>query len=110
MAARTMSAPRVSRRGAAHPIGTTYLIHMEGRVAEWAGHYLGWTRDVEWRLEEHRNGRGSPLLAAAAERGIPFNIVRLWPNTTRAFERKLHETKNSPCLCPVCRTQLELFS
>lgn len=82
--------------------GTIYLVHLQ-RPYRHARHYLGWAADVERRLAEHRAGRGSPLLRAAAAAGISFDVVRMWPGT-RFEERRLHRFKNTPArLCPICR-------
>jgi hypothetical protein len=41
------------------------------------------------------------MLAAAAERGISWRVVRTWAGD-RALERRLKRWKNAPELCPVC--------
>jgi predicted GIY-YIG superfamily endonuclease len=82
--------------------GTVYLLHFE-RPYRHARHYLGWSADLEARLADHRAGRGSPLIRAAATAGISFVVARTWPGD-RTAERRLHRMKSSPArLCPVCR-------
>jgi predicted GIY-YIG superfamily endonuclease len=91
------------------PVGTTYLVHFArpignvGNRRAMAQHYLGWSADAEARLERHGGGWGAKILAAVAERGIPFAIVRTWPRTTRATERRLKGRKRARDLCPVCQ-------
>lgn len=93
---------RVSLTSSPGEPGTIYLVHLH-RPYRHARHYLGWAADVERRLAEHRAGRGSPLLRAAAAAGIEFQVVRTWPGT-RFEERRLHRFKNTPArLCPICR-------
>ena len=85
--------------------GTIYLLHLQHPYCH-ARHYLGWTaRRLDERLAEHRAGRGSPLIAAAAAAGITFELAATWPGT-RHDERRLHRYKNSPArLCPICKSQ-----
>ncbi|HEY1357060.1 MAG TPA: hypothetical protein VGF21_02030 [Thermoleophilaceae bacterium] len=84
------------------PRGAVYLLHFE-RPYQHARHYLGWTADLEARLIEHRAGRGSPLIRAAADAGIGFVVSRTWPGD-RSDEWRLQRMKDEPDrLCPVCR-------
>ncbi|MBV9197582.1 MAG: hypothetical protein JO168_25900 [Solirubrobacterales bacterium] len=82
-----------------------YLLHFE-RSFKHARHYLGWTEDLDRRLAQHRAGRGSPpLVAAAIADGITFELAATWPGD-RTKERPLHRYKNSPGrLCPICRVE-----
>ncbi len=82
--------------------GTVYLVHLEHPYHH-ARHYLGWALDVDQRLTEHREGRGSPLLRAATMAGIDFRIARTWPETDRYFERQLKSWHKSSQLCPLCQ-------
>src|SRR5689334_12565804 len=87
-----------------------YLIHLEqpyrsGRHPG-AGHYVGYADDIARRVETHRKGLGSPLLAAALAVGINFRVVRVWPDADRHFERKLHNRHGSRlCPEPVCQAE-----
>jgi len=81
--------------------GTIYLLHFE-RPYEHARHYLGFTFNLDQRLEAHRNGRGARLIEVITEAGIGFLVVRTWRGE-RALERTLKRRKNSPGLCPICR-------
>lgn len=81
-----------------------YLYHLAaplGNERHQAQHYIGTAEDVAARDALHRAGRGARILAAAVERGIAFQIVRLWPGG-RDVERWLKKRKESAQLCPVC--------
>jgi len=87
---------------------TVYLIHFDKPVGDadnprgQAQHYLGYTDDLDARLEQHRAGNGARLLEVLRERGIGWRLVRTWSGDRR-LERKLKNQKNSPRLCPICR-------
>jgi hypothetical protein len=84
--------------------GQIYLLHFE-RSYKHARHYLGWTENLERRLEAPRSGRGSPLVAAAVADGIEFQLAATSAGD-RHKERKLHRYKNSGArLCPFCRAE-----
>jgi hypothetical protein len=83
-----------------------YLIHLDSKLGSdhpkgGAGHYLGTTVDLDRRLAQHRDGTGAKILAAAAARGIGFDVVRTWPDG-RTEERRLKNHHNAPKLCPTC--------
>ena len=85
---------------------TVYLICLDQKLGSdhpngAAQHYLGMSQDPAKRLISHREGTGARMLAAAVERGIPFDIVRTWPGG-REEERRLKRQRNSPRLCPRC--------
>ena len=79
-----------------------YLLHFDKRYRH-AGHYLGFAEDVEARIARHRAGNGARLVEVITQAGIGFTVARIWPDGDRAFERKLHNYKASPRLCPICR-------
>lgn len=79
-----------------------YLIHFKSKLHH-AEHYLGFVeRNLSQRVKKHRANRGAKLLAALNRLGIPWEVVRVWPDGDRTFERKLKNRKKSRCLCPVC--------
>jgi len=86
-------------------MGTIYLLHFDPPVGH-ARHYIGWAKDAEARLREHKAGRGGRLPAVAAERGHTITIVRTWQGD-RAMERKLKRRHEAPRMCPVCRANGE---
>ncbi len=87
---------------------TVYLIHFDTPLGDFANsrgqaqHYLGYTDDLESRMEAHRSGNGSRIMEVVGEAGIPWRLVRTWDGG-RDLERKLKRQHNSPRLCPVCR-------
>lgn len=81
--------------------GTVYLIHFDRPLADHARHYLGWSSDLDARLEEHRQGRGARLMEVVRERGIGWHLARTWEGT-RNRERALKARAESPRLCPDC--------
>lgn len=80
--------------------GVCYLIHFDTPLAH-ARHYLGWTTNLPMRLEAHAKGNGSRIMEVINERGIGWQLARVWPGG-RALERQLKRQKNSPRLCPIC--------
>lgn len=114
--------------------GTVYLIHFEQPVGDpsnprgQARHYLGYTNDLETRIQDHRNtrwerydeplviagrpklgatfGNGATLIGAANAQGIVWQVVRTWSGG-RDLERQLKNQKNNPRLCPICRNEKE---
>ena len=81
--------------------GTIYLIHFD-RPLHHARHYLGWTSNLQARLESHLDGNGARLMAAVGRAGVGWRLVRAWSGD-RARERKMKNQKNTPrAFCPVC--------
>lgn len=89
-------------------MGTVYLIHFDRPLGDLdnprgqAHHYLGYTQDLDARLERHRSGNGARLMEVVSEAGIGWKLVRTWRGG-RELERKLKDSHNSPRLCPICR-------
>lgn len=81
--------------------GTIYLLHFE-RPYKHARHYMGWTTDLEARLERHRQGSGARLLAVIADAGIGWELARTWVGT-RYDERRLKRWGGKTRLCPICQ-------
>ena len=81
----------------------TYLMHFE-KEYKGCGHYLGFCEDgnLESRLKKHKSGNGAKLLKALNQANIKYEIVRIWQNEDRNFERRLKNQKNSKRFCPVC--------
>lgn len=88
----------------------TYLIHFDRLIGDpdnprgQAQHYLGSTSDLAGRLEAHRRGNGSKIMAWVAHNNIGWRLVRTWLGG-RDKERELKRQKNSPRFCPICRRQ-----
>ena len=84
-------------------IGTVYLLHFDSAFKH-ARHYLGWTGNLENRLQQHRDGQGARLMEVVRDAGIGFELARTWTGTRRD-ERRLHNWKASPRLCPICQAR-----
>lgn len=89
--------------------GSVYLVHLDKPLGH-NRHYMGFSRNVEKRLERHRRGNGAKLLAAAKNEGIGFRLVRVWENVTPSFERKLKLRKEGPRFCPVCNERAAFYA
>lgn len=85
-----------------------YLLHFSRPISDkhTCQHYLGYTRSLRKRITEHKAGLGARLTQVALERGIEFEVVRIWTGGTRQLERQLKNQKNAPRLCPVCRGEV----
>ena len=87
---------------------TVYLIHFDkvigdlGNPRGQARHYLGYAGNLEQRLQAHRAGNGSAIMAELAKRGIGWQVARTWAGG-RDLERKLKNQHNGPRLCPLCQ-------
>jgi predicted GIY-YIG superfamily endonuclease len=81
--------------------GTVYLLHLDPPLHH-ARHYVGWTSDLDQRLEEHRTGTSrARLMEVIKEAGGSFRLVRTWAGS-RSLERAIKNRKNAPKLCPEC--------
>lgn len=83
-----------------------YLLHFE-RAAPWRAsspmrHYVGRSRDIEARIEAHRDGRGGRFTASMRALGIRFELVRTWPGNTWENEKRI-KGRGGRRHCPVCR-------
>jgi putative endonuclease len=63
-----------------------------------ARYYLGSCSNLKKRLKQHKQGVAAAFTRAARERGITFEVVRVWVTTTvqeaRQLENKLKKYKN----------------
>jgi predicted GIY-YIG superfamily endonuclease len=91
---------------AANVLGTCYLLHFE-RPYGHARHYLGWTSDLDARLEAHTNGNGSRLMEVVTNAGIGYELARTWENVDRFHERRLKSGGHAR-RCPLCRAENEM--
>ena len=82
-----------------------YLLHFDEPLCH-AKHYIGYTDDLDKRMETHRAGRGSKLVRAVMENDSDFVVARTWENGDRTFERHLKDQKNGPRFCPICQAKL----
>lgn len=81
-------------------MSVVYLLHFE-RPYHHARHYVGFTHDVEKRLQQHRLGHGANLMRVITQARIPWTLARVWQGN-RTLERALKLQKNAPRLCPLC--------
>ncbi len=85
---------------------TVYLLHFGQPIGNLsnprgqARHYLGYTNNLEMRLERHRQGNGSAIMAEVARLGIDWTLACTWQGG-RDLEYRLKRRKNSPRLCPI---------
>jgi predicted GIY-YIG superfamily endonuclease len=89
-----------------HGKSGVYLIHFE-RPHRHAGHYIGWSGDIEARLDCHRAGTGARLLRVLEGEGIGWKVALVWEGRGRSFERRLKKRKppwrSVAEFCPECR-------
>jgi hypothetical protein len=89
-------------------VGIIYLVHFDQPIGDlknprgFASHYTGWTLDLPTRLADHAQGRGARLMAVVGERGIGWQLARIWTGT-RTRERSLKRSGGAARRCPVCR-------
>lgn len=67
-------------------MGTVYLVCFEEKFHH-AKHYIGFTQgSIEDRFDKHKRGHGAKLLKALNEKGIDYEIVRVWEDVDYDFE------------------------
>lgn len=91
---------------------TVYLLHLDTPMDQGpdprtgkpraAAHYIGFAKCLEARLERHANGHGARMLQVARERGISWQVARIWEEEDKNFERRLKNTHNARRYCPLC--------
>jgi predicted GIY-YIG superfamily endonuclease len=57
--------------------GTIYLLHFS-EAYKHARHYVGFTTDLQSRLEAHTKGTGARLPEVITLAGIAFELARTW--------------------------------
>ena len=63
-------------------------------------HYLGFTWDLDARLEKHRAGQGARITEVLKERGIGLDVAAVWPGN-RGIENQL-KLHSATRICPRC--------
>jgi predicted GIY-YIG superfamily endonuclease len=81
-------------------MATIYLIHF-AEAYKHARHYLGFTDDLDARLERHRAGSGARLMEVIKDADITWQVARTWQGD-RKLECQLKNGKRAPRLCAVC--------
>lgn len=87
-------------------MGAVYVLHFSkpiGTKRQQAQHYIGWASDPDARIAEHRAGRGSALTREAVRRGCELHVAQIFPNVTRAAERRLKNRGGTKRVCAICR-------
>jgi predicted GIY-YIG superfamily endonuclease len=80
---------------------TVYLLHFTRRYKH-AAHYLGSTRDLTKRLQQHERGRGARLLEVVHAAGISWVLARTWDGGRRR-ECQLKKQAGASRFCPLCK-------
>ncbi len=81
-------------------MATIYLLHFS-EAYKHARHYLGFTDDLDARLQAHASGQGARLMEVITDAGIAWQVARTWSGNRR-LERQLKNRKHAALLCPVC--------
>lgn len=81
-----------------------YLFHFEPRYRH-AGHYLGYSADIDRRVLEHlsRGSKASRLVVAALEAGSVVTVAATFPGLSRIDERRMKRRGGLGRVCPTCR-------
>jgi hypothetical protein len=77
-----------------------------GCRGQYAGHYWGWTDNLERRISQHRNPRwtgAGRLVQVALAAGLSFELAWLEYPATRGRERRLKNQGSAYRRCPLCR-------
>ena len=61
--------------------GTIYLLHFSGKTSQGRQHYLGWSRNPDIRLRQHRAGAGAGETRKAVAEGLKLTQAQTWKGT-----------------------------
>jgi predicted GIY-YIG superfamily endonuclease len=81
-------------------MGTIYLLHFDQKIGR-SQHYLGWTSNLDQRLEDHRTGRGGKTTARFRAAGIGFELAAQWSGSPDDEKRLKNKSQRS--LCSICK-------
>ena len=81
-------------------MGTIYLLHFDQKIGR-SQHYLGWTRNLDQRLEDHRAGRGGKTTARFRAAGIGFKLAAQWSGSPD--DEKRLKNKSLRSLFSICK-------
>ncbi len=95
-----MSRKQHITRKTARGIAVVYLIHFNRRLKH-AGHYIGFTTDLDKRITDHLCGMGARLMEVINDAGIEWKIARTWRGD-RKLERRLKNWNGAAKFCPIC--------
>ena len=85
-----------------------YLIHFKHKLHH-AGHYIGFSKCIDFRIAAHREGTGAKLIRAITRLGIPWIVIRTWQVDGQGFERYLKNQKHAARFCPLCNPKITEF-
>lgn len=114
------------RRRGRENVGVVYLLHFaEPYISRaWPGapngvpcpagwqpkrrvqHYVGFTEDLEARIQAHMCGDGAKLVRVCWNAGIPFELARTWSGDRRLESRVKNYSAGR--LCPRCHGERAL--
>ena len=80
--------------------GFVYVIHFSEPFKH-CRHYIGFTKNINARLQHHKANEGSRLLRALNLAGINYEIAATHVGD-RNLERKMKNFNNSKRFCPIC--------
>jgi predicted GIY-YIG superfamily endonuclease len=80
--------------------GIIYLLHFERPYHGPMRHYVGFTDDLDRRLERHREGKGGKTTRRAFDQGISFTLARTWSGSL-SLERQI-KSRGPSNYCPLC--------
>jgi hypothetical protein len=86
--------------------GTHRPLQGNGCRGQYAGHYWGWTDNLERRITQHHNPRwtgAGRLVQVALAAGLSFELAWLEYPATRGRERRLKNQGSAYRRCPLCR-------
>jgi predicted GIY-YIG superfamily endonuclease len=80
-----------------------YLIHFEEKLHH-DQHYIGFVdKNLQQRIKKHRSNKGAKLLMVVNNKGIQWEVVRVWEECDRQLERRRKNCKKPRCFCPLYR-------
>jgi predicted GIY-YIG superfamily endonuclease len=82
-----------------------YLIHFKTKLYH-AGHYIGFSKCLDFRISCHREGSGARLIRVITRLGIPWIVIRTWEVDGQGYERWLKRQKHASRFCPICNPRL----
>lgn len=87
-------------------MGCVYLLHFNrplGSKKHKAQHYIGFCDNLVLRMQHHRRGSSAAIMRAVKRKRIGWEVVRVWENADRSFERRMKNAGHYARHCPTCR-------
>lgn len=86
------------------PRGTVYLLHFDAPYQH-ARHYVGFSTEIDNRLEVQLRGNGAKLVKRVLEAGINIRLAKEFPNVSLRFEIQLKNRGGATKWCPICKEE-----